>query len=352
MAVKGFQGGGSRRSALRLRLGLGLGGLGVVLAGWFYFEHRRSPPPGPTNHAAETGKAVDVLEARVDHLQDIYPVHGTVEAEVEVPLHFETEGIIDSFDYGNGDRIGKGELIAKLDQSEVSVILEDAEIDLRKAENLFKVGALTMDELRRAQLKVKKAAIDLRKTFLVAPTAGVLSSKEAVKGQFVTPAAVVARILSVDSVRVLADIPEKAIDNVAQGQKVRISVATYPDALFWGRVGRMEVKADHHSYQIEVRLKNEGALLLPGMMAKLEILVFEAENAIGVPPESLFGSAGAERLFVAEEGKARVREVTVGYRSSRFALIESGLAPGDDVIVRRPYELADGDSIRIGSREP
>lgn len=295
---------------------------------------------------------VDVLEVRLRDVRDTYPLHGTVEADVEVPLHFETEGVIASFEYGNGDRVGKGELIAKLDGTEAEADLEEAEIELRQSEELFARGGETLDELRRRRIKVKKAAIQLKKTLLIAPTGGVLSSKEVVTGQFVTPVKVVARLLNLESVRVLADVVEKAVDRVAQGQKVRFTVATYPEVEFWGRVGRMDIKADRHTYQIEVPLKNEGNLLLPGMMAKLEIVLFEASNVVSVPPEALAGGGeAADRIFVVEKGKARSRSVGVSYRASGFVVIDSGLSPGDEVIVRRSSGLREGDSVKVGARE-
>jgi membrane fusion protein (multidrug efflux system) len=99
---------------------------------------------------------------------------------------------------------------------------------------------------------------------------------------------------------------------------------------------------------VEVRLANEGGLLLPGMFARARVTVHEADNAIYVPNDAVEKTATGSRVFlVTKDGKAEARDVEVSYVSSQFSLIANGLQAGELVITQRPQDLKAGVAVKI-----
>lgn len=295
--------------------------------------------------------AVNVMETKQEPFQDTLMAVGTIAGGAEIPLRFEVEGAIQTFDFREGDKVRRGEIIARLNQRDVYLKMKRAELELDQYEKLYAIGGVVRARLEEARLAVDLAHSDLEKTIMRAPREGILGDKDAEPGEFVTPNKKIATLVSIDSVIVRVGIIEKEIDKVFPGQKVVLSVDTYPGVEFSGKVENISplVQGTSKTLTVEARLDNEGGLLLPGMFARTKIAVFEEPSALVVSNDSVDKTPEGEyRVFiVTKENKAEARNVTVGYISSQFTQILSGLSPGELVVTQKPQELKAGMPVKV-----
>jgi len=99
---------------------------------------------------------------------------------------------------------------------------------------------------------------------------------------------------------------------------------------------------------LRVGIRNEDALLLPGMFARAMITVAEFEDAIVVPSMSLNKTDQGYSIFtVSDENTVSSRPVEVAYITTDYTVIDSGLYEGELVVTDTPQELRDGMPVNV-----
>jgi len=293
---------------------------------------------------------VNVFRVAKGTFQDTLSAMGTIKGGSEIELRFQIQGMIESFNFREGDKVRKGEIIARLDQGDALLKLKQAQIELEEYEKLYSIGAIVNTKLEQARLAARLASSEFEKTYLHAPRNGIIGDKNVEVGEFITPNVKVATLVALENVVVELGIIEKEIDRVFLGQKVTVNVDTYPGIDFTGRVGNISplIAGKSKTLTVKANLDNPGGLLLPGMFARVKISIFEKENALIIPSDSLDKSTGEFRAFVVgNDNVAYGQKVEVAYLSSDYAQIASGLNEGELVVVEKPESLAEGKRVRI-----
>lgn len=219
-------------------------------------------------------------------------------------------------------------------------------------------------EAQRAAIERAAAAIDLAraslaKTVLRAPFDGVVADLKAEVGEYVTPAppAVpvppILDIIDPSSIYLSAPMDEVDAGKVAKGQPARITLDSYPNRSFPGRVSRVapyvqDLEEQNRTLEVEVDFDDAAFArgLFPGTSADVEIILETAPDVLRVPAYALLEG---DRLLVHEKGRLQSRPVKVGLRNWEFAQILEGAREGDPVVVSldRP-EVKEGARARIG----
>lgn len=293
---------------------------------------------------------VNVFRVARGTFQDTLSAMGTVKGGSEIELRFQVPGMIKSFDFREGDKVGKGEVIARLDQNDALLKLKQAQIELEEYEKLYSIGAIIKSKLEQARLAARLASSEFEKTYLRAVRDGIIGDKNAEVGEFITPNVKVATLVSLETVVVELGIIEKEIDRIFLGQKVTVNVDTYPGIDFVGIVSNISplIAGKSKTLSVKANLDNPGGLLLPGMFARVKISIFEKENALLIPSDSLDRSTGEFRVFVVGDNNvAYAQPVEVAYLSSDYAQIAGGLEEDELVVVEKPESLTDGKRVRI-----
>ena len=188
---------------------------------------------------------------------------------------------------------------------------------------------------------------------------------ESVQACMVFPVDPLARLVSVlgfESVREDFIADHRAEDQVleAAGQQAKIRVEAFPDRLLDGEVRSVAtvasqqdwMSADVKVYQALVTIKDEVPDLKPGMTAEVTIFTDSLrENVLTVPLQAILGSVdmgNKRRVYVLTPQGPEPREVVVGLSNDRMAVIESGLAEGEEVIVNPRVLLSDADKAALG----
>lgn len=283
-----------------------------------------------------------LLEMQPQRFEDTIELTGTVHPIRVTPLRFEIGGVIELMEFKVGDKIKTGDAIARLNQRELYLKLKKTRLRMEQLEKLICWPSVSkVDEDKKA---FDLAQLEFEKTVLRCPWDGVLLESFAVVGQTVTPTISIGTLGSIERVLVAFYVPENEISRLSPDNKVVFTHDAYPNVEFTGSLNRGVVPSG--ARVLETEFRNDGALLLPGMIGPVKITIFEQAMALFIPNEAVQRTSTGNRVFVAnKDNKAEVREVVIGYVSPQYSIVSEGLAPDERVITPFPYDLRPGATV-------
>ncbi len=336
---------------------------------------------------------VKVYKTAKVSFRDTLPSLGTIKGFREFDLKFPVPGVLEYINFREGEKVTQGDIIASLDQKEPLLKLEYSRIELEKQKKLFELGSIIEVKYKQSQLEYQSAKAELDKTNLVAVSDGYVGSIDVDKGSFVTPQDKVGTFVDLKDVYVEFGVIEKEIAKVKEGQNVEVSVESYADQVFKGQVESVSPVVEGRTRTIRVRgkISNPDERLKPGMFGRVNVLVYEKEQALVVPsssfkkkedqyfvyvvhPEeavsepaaeeprgSFFGrkSKDKKKTLRAKEapsaleepqnavGTIEIRPIEVSYATPDAIEIKEGLDEGDLVVVDIEQELQDKTKVEI-----
>jgi RND family efflux transporter MFP subunit len=199
--------------------------------------------------------------------------------------------------------------------------------------------------LAEKRTELELARQQLTDTVLRAPIDGAMNARQAAVGEFLNAGAPVATLVRINPLRLRLAVPEREATAIRQGQRVRLTLESDP-TVYEGHVARLApaISEQNRSLVIEAEIPNPQGRLRPGAFARGEIVVQPDRRLVTVPAEALVTFAGIDKVLVVEDGRAVEKRVTTGRRIGDRVEILSGLAAGEQVIVR-PGALAAGQSV-------
>lgn len=290
---------------------------------------------------------------------------GTVEEASGTTLSFPVTGTVRQICVEPGQRVGRGALIAVLDESSLrsaydvaAAALEQAEDAYSRMKQLHESGSLpemqwveVQSRLRQAQSVERISKKNLADGRLLAPFAGVISEKHVEMGQNVMPGSPVAKLVAVDRVKVCVSVPENDISSISKGQSVVINVPALGGKTFEGKIVEKGISADRlsRSYTVKALVENPQAELMPGMICELSLNLTEAPSAIVLPNIVIsMDSSNNTFVWINSNGKAQKRMIKTGALTRYGVTVVSGLNTGDEVIVEGQQKVSAGMNITIG----
>ena len=170
---------------------------------------------------------------------------------------------------------------------------------------------------------------------LRAPFAGIITRYELGEGELVQPDRELLTITDIDTVWVLADVYEKNLASIREGQEVQIVVATYPDRVFAGKITYIGDQIDPTSRSAKVRcvVQNQKHELKLEMFATVHIPTSERRRVLAIPGSSIQKIDGKTIAFVQiKETEFSSRELQVRAGQEGWVEVVSGLSPGEKVV--------------------
>lgn len=363
------------------------------------------------------------------NFEDSLNALGTIKGSVEFKLSFEIPGTISSINYREGERYEEGALLISLRQDDILLRLKKSQADLNKYqtqsqiaekkvnehEKLLAMGAIpkiTLENIKlelesanyeseAARLEVKAAETMLEKSNLYAPSAGMIGELNIEEGEAVTPNTLLGSHISTEYVYAEFGVVERDVNKIALGQKARVFVDAFPDKTFEGVIENISpvVAGTSRTATAKVRIENPDRLLLPGMFARIRILLYSKKNTLVVPTDAIQGGQGEQFVYVihlteeapapglpvvAPEGAAQSgllqmfkmkskekkakggkespataekkdkntgtiekRPITVGYTRPDYSQIDAGISEGELIAISGLERLGDGKNIRL-----
>ena len=199
-----------------------------------------------------------------------------------------------------------------------------------------------------ARVAVEQAQKGIRDVTIYSPISGFVTERTADVGEFVSTSSKIATVVRTNPLRVRIDVPEQSIATVRPGQSVSVSVSTYPDRSFAGRVARVSpnVSAQSRTLTVEAEVQNGDNLLKPGQFATIRVLLPQSDPAVLVPARAVRSDGTTARVFVIRDGVAQERLVSTGRQDGDLIEIRGNVAADELVATSNVEQLADGTPVR------
>ena len=226
--------------------------------------------------------------------------------------------------------------------------------DVLEAENQLQ-RAQTAIEIAQSRIRLSSSAYQARLQQLgtvandrglvtvLAPIDGIVSDREITLGESVNAAEKNLMTLLNDSgVFATANIYEKDLNQVKQGQEVRVKVASLPNRTFTGKISIIgsTVQGETRVVPMQAELNNPDGKLKPGLFVELEILTNQtATNILAIPNTAIVDINGKETVYVQNGNAYQAVEVELGLTSGDMVEIKSGLFEGDLIVTQRAPQL-------------
>lgn len=289
---------------------------------------------------------------------------GSLLADEGVELQAEINGKIAAIRFREGSKVSRGELLVKLNDSDLRAQRELAKHNLELAQlreqrvgQLVKEGIVTASDYDTAKYEVS-ARIDqisiidaqIEKTEVRAPFDGVVGLRYVSEGSYVSATTRVATLQQIDRLKVNFSVPEKYAGRVKVGSAISFAIVG-SDRRFKGSIYAFDPRIDAGTRTVVIRAvcENPGGVLLPGAFANVELELAKLDNAILVPAEAVIPGVSEKNVFVLVDGKAMRRPVEIGTRTTNQVQILSGLAAGDRLIVSGLQQMREGLSVADAS---
>jgi RND family efflux transporter MFP subunit len=325
-------------------------------------------PGGPGGTGGPRVTVVETAPVATGSIAREVEVSGVVEPIRTVSVNSQLATTVRGVFAEEGDRVGAGTVLARLEDAELAVELEAARAALQaaraafeRAEQLREREVITLPEYERDRTALAAAEgihrrLQTRVGYATvrSPIAGVVTAKYVEAGDVVGAQTPLFEVADLSTLVVPIGVSELDVGQLSQGDTVEVSLDARPDSPMRGRIRRVFPAADPATRLVPVEVALEtGSLARPGYLARVRFR-FDQRNDVPLVPAGaiLTGSGGEESAFVVEDGKALRREVETGLVSEGRVEIVSGLGPGDIVVVEGGTTLREGAAVRsVGAPE-
>src|SRR5213083_210398 len=311
---------------------------------------------------------VITVEARRQTVWESLSSPGTIAANEQVEIKAETDGIVQEINFAEGERVEKGRMLVKLDETKLAASVAEAEANLKMSQaNYDRAQHLVHDKLISQQefeptasiFAVNRAGLDLKKRDLkdarvYAPFAGIVGARQISPGQVITRNTALTWLVDLDTVKAEVKVPERHLRQLKLGQAMEFTVAAFPGEKFRGEVYFISPQIDEgtRTALVKARIPNSDAKLRGGMFAGLDLRLQLRDAAIVIPEPALMSNGDTFSVFVIDEkSSAQVRLVQVGLRLAGKAEIVKGLNPGEMVVVEGTQKLRPGAPVKLAPAE-
>lgn len=281
---------------------------------------------------------------------------GTLRANESVTLVPEISRRLVKIHVQEGSEVKTGDLLFKLDDSDLQAELRAIEARLKladtnkkRAANLLPNEAISQQEfdVSTAELDILVAqkntqSVQISKTEIRAPFAGRVGIRQVSEGAFVAPTTPLITLQDVSRIKVDFPLPERYSGEVKPGQKFTFTVAGNGQ-VFEGVVTVIEPAIDAATRSLLVRgLCSAPQGLLPGGFAEVTLTLDGLANGFMVPSQAIVPSPRGQGLYVLENGKARLQTVEIGVRTDDQVQILRGVKEGDVVAITNLLRIRPG----------
>ena len=346
---------------------------------------------GGGNFGGRGPMVVELAAARKASMNQEVRVVGNLIGEATVAVAPRTAGRLQDVFVRLGDRVTRGQRIAKIEDFEIveqvkqaeaaqevaAATIRQREADLQlaltnveRSRNLFQRQLLpkqTLDDnearyqaavaqidLAKAQSTQSKARLDelrinLANTVIVSPVNGFVARRAVDPGAFVSQQAPVVDVVDISSVRLVVNVVERDLKELRSGAAAKVEVDAFPGEMFQGRIARVAPVLDPatRTAPIEIEIPNSDFRLKPGMYARVGITTATRKETLVVPVDAVADLGGRRGVFQHLNGIAIFRTVEIGTEGEELIEVVGGLSEGDQVITTGARALRDGDRVQL-----
>jgi membrane fusion protein (multidrug efflux system) len=305
---------------------------------------------------------VEVTQAKVQKVVDKFEAVGTIEASEAITVVSEIDAAVVSLPFEEGSFIKRGELIARLDDTQLAAevaraeaLHEQSHVNYERVKAVVDQKAGTPQDLddAAAGLKVADANLALAKarfakTRIVAPFDGIIGARRVSVGSYIRAGQAITELANIDAIRVNFSAPERFLSKLTRGAEVGVSTTAFPGYEVKGKIIAIEPVLDPETRnaRIVARVPNPGRKFRPGMSADVSAVLSERPKAITIPNEAVFASGNQSFVFVVKPDSTATRvPITLGTRLTDVVEVVQGLQAGSEVVKAGHQKLFEGAKV-------
>lgn len=333
----------------------------------------------PDAAKALPSREVRLARAEARPLERVLQVVGTLAAREDATVAAQVAGQLEKNLVDLGDRVSAGQEIALIDTTSYEALAAASAANLARAnasaanaaQNLRRVqelqkekiastsdldaavadAARTRAEVKAAEANDAVARLNLERSHVKAPFAGVVAERLATAGDYLAVGTAIARLVQTDLLRLRLEVPERESVAVRLGQAVRVAIEGDAN-VYRGALARIApaIRDSNRMLLVEADVPNPGGLRA-GLFVRATIVLNPHEAAVCVPAAALTAFAGLEKVVLFQDGKAVEKNVTTGRREAGWVEIVAGLDAGAAVVLA-PAGIRTGQPLAVSDPAP
>ncbi|MFN0293436.1 efflux RND transporter periplasmic adaptor subunit [Pedobacter helvus] len=341
----------------------------VVLAAIGYvLNNNKKKAQETTDFIAKGSGAVAVKVANVERkeINLDFTANGNFAANQELNFLSENAGRVSKIFVDEGDRVSKGQVLARIDAEIINTDRETAEATYQNAlkdearyQSSYATGGVTQQQLDQAKLATQNAKLRLQASQrrlsdanIKSPINGIVNKRYIEVGAFVTAQGTqLFELVDVSKLKLKVNVNEGQVANLKVGNTVEIQSSVFPTEKFSGKISFIAAKADETlNFPIEIEVANNTNNSLKAGMYGTAVFKFPKQApAILVPRTSFVGSVSSNEVYVLnkEKNTAETRKVVTGRILGESVEVLEGLKEGETVITSGQINLTEGTPVTI-----
>ena len=297
-------------------------------------------------------------------------LQGNVTTKNLLMIYPEYSGVLTNVYVKEGQKVRKGEVLAKIDDGGLSQQLAQLKIQAELAKTTFerqqrlwdqKIGSEMQYLQAKSNYESQNQAIaqleqQVAKTVVRAPFSGTIDDVLTEQGSVVMPGqSQLMRIVNLDNMYIETDVPEKYIANITRNKKVEVEFPILGKKIDSKvrQVGDF-INPNNRTFKVEISIPNKEKSIKPNLTAKLKINDYSNKNALLIPQGIISENASGEQyIYVIEEkvgddeAKAKKIVIETGLTQGDYIEVTKGLEAGDEIIMEGARSVNDGQKVKI-----
>ena len=308
--------------------------------------------------AQKAAPVVSVITAQAEDVDVTNTFTSNVEPYATNNIVSQTAGRIVSINAEVGQKVSKGQLLAKMDDvnlAKTRMQYVNDSTELARLTQLYNIGAVAQAEYDMAKLSLditKKTYNNLAEnTYLRSPINGVVTARNYDMGDMYSMAQPIFVVEQITPVKMLVNVSESLFTQVHKGMEFDITVDAYPNEVFKGTVNLLypTINSATHTFPVEVICENKDQRLRPGMFARVTA-TFGTNHNVVVPDVAVVKQQGSGEHFIYvlnADNTVTYTKVDLGRRLGNRYEILSGIKEGDRIVTEGQVRLKDGVSVTV-----
>lgn len=318
----------------------------------------------PTIATTEEPSGIPVKAVRIApaELNDYITVNGATFPSEETAVSSEIAGKIEKILFREGTYVKVGTPLIEIRNTELAAERQRLVVQQQLAqkiasrlEGLYAKEGVSLQEVDVAQAEVATYAAEialldakLEKTIIKAPFSGKLGLKKVSLGSYVMPGTPIVDLIQMNPIKLQFSIPEKYVNEVSNGSKVKFQMAGSSKEFTATVVAREPmVNAATRSLTLQATAPNPNARILPGTFASVKVNLVDYDEAIMVPTQSIIPEIDGQKVYKYEAGKVVSIAVETGIRRNATIQVTQGVMAGDTILTTGILQVRPGSEVYI-----
>lgn len=304
---------------------------------------------------------VEISTVTEGQVSSYYSTTATLEAPEEANVATRIAGVIEHIYVEEGDRVTKGQVLARIDarQQRYQLAHSEAEVkilsqELERYKKMKNPEFISADSVSKLEYSLQSAiaqrdlaALQVTESEIRSPIDGVIASRFVKEGNMAKEFDKLFYIVQQDELYGIMHLPEQQLASLRLGQEAQVySNKTDHIAATVLRISPV-IDSTSGTFKVTLSVPNQQNLMKAGMFTRVQ-LKYDTHNDVPIVPyNAVINQDDIQALYVIQDGKALRREVKLGYRQDDKVEVISGIKPGEQVVVRGQHNLKDQSLVEV-----